>query len=269
MNLKLTYFFLLFTFFGGLIHSQTFDPSQIKGTWRGTWFNLTFFTTDSAFLNVDYDAGMSTISMVLDLEGSVFGGSNPDPATLNGTYDQNGFYLTGNSSTYGDMFFSAFLGIFVGRLPAVPNPGIDSTVITGAFDDTDIGLNYTVYFTGGSDSAIGVISMKKDQTTDVNPIESNPAYYGLYQNYPNPFNPVTNIQFTIKEKEFVSLVVYDALGNRVATLINEGKHAGNYNIKFNASSLPSGIYFYHLQTTTINQTKKMILMKQVKESTLF
>ena len=85
--------------------------------------------------------------------------------------------------------------------------------------------------------------------------------FHLFQNFPNPFNPNTNIGFRISDFGFVSLKVYDVLGNEVATLVNEEKPAGYYEIEFNASLLSSGIYFYKLQAGEYTETKKMILLK--------
>jgi len=85
--------------------------------------------------------------------------------------------------------------------------------------------------------------------------------YSLFQNYPNPFNPTTTINFTIPKTSFVTLKVYDLLGKEIATLVNEEKHAGSYNIEFNGKDLPSGIYLYRIYAGEYIQTKKMILMK--------
>ena len=90
---------------------------------------------------------------------------------------------------------------------------------------------------------------------------SFPLEYNLAQNYPNPFNPTTNIRFRIAEFGFVSLKVYDVLGSEVATLVNDEKPAGSYEVEFSATGLPSGIYFYKLQTESFIETKKMILLK--------
>jgi hypothetical protein len=83
----------------------------------------------------------------------------------------------------------------------------------------------------------------------------------LYQNYPNPFNPTTNIEFRIADFGFVSLKVYDVLGNEVATLVDEYRPVGKYKVEFDAYELPSGIYFYQLQAGEIIQSKKMSLVK--------
>jgi hypothetical protein len=93
-----------------------------------------------------------------------------------------------------------------------------------------------------------------------------PNTFSLKQNYPNPFNPTTNIGFWIADRGFVSLKVYDILGNEVATLVNEEKPAGSYEVEFSVGQdsspdIASGIYFYKLQAGSFVETKKMILMK--------
>ena len=96
---------------------------------------------------------------------------------------------------------------------------------------------------------------------DVNDFAGMIEDYSLEQNYPNPFNPSTKIVFQIPESENVSLKIYDVLGNEIASLLNEEKSPGKYEIEFNASHLSSGIYFYTLRTGTFINTKKMILIK--------
>jgi hypothetical protein len=88
-----------------------------------------------------------------------------------------------------------------------------------------------------------------------------PTEFSLSQNYPNPFNPSTKIRFHIAESGFVSLKVFDVLGNEVATLINEEKSAGKFDVDFNGDGLPSGVYFYQLQAGEFIETKKMVLLK--------
>ncbi len=94
-----------------------------------------------------------------------------------------------------------------------------------------------------------------------------PIEYSLDQNYPNPFNPATTIKFAIPEDNFVSLKVFNVLGEEMVTLVNEMKSAGTYNVEFNASSLPSGMYLYVLRTgedaaaSEFTSVKKMMLLK--------
>ena len=90
---------------------------------------------------------------------------------------------------------------------------------------------------------------------------SSPLEFSLEQNYPNPFNPSTNIQYEISSRQFVTLKVYDVLGNEITTLVNEEKSADIYEVKFYGTGLPSGIYFYTLSTGNFFSTKKMILLK--------
>ena len=90
---------------------------------------------------------------------------------------------------------------------------------------------------------------------------STPYTYSLSQNYPNPFNPSTKISWQLKNDGFITLKVYDQLGKEVATLVNEEKPAGSYEMEFNASSLASGVYYYRISAGNFVDTKKMILMK--------
>jgi hypothetical protein len=88
-----------------------------------------------------------------------------------------------------------------------------------------------------------------------------PTGYALSQNYPNPFNPATTIDFSVPASGFVSLKVFDLLGREVATLVDEQKAAGSYRATFDATSLPSGTYFYALKAGSYSGVKKMALVK--------
>lgn len=96
-------------------------------------------------------------------------------------------------------------------------------------------------------------------------ITEQPRDFILYQNYPNPFNPSTNIKFSLTPsqslRQWVTLVVYDALGNEIITLVNEEKSPGDYEVIFDATGLTSGLYFYRLTTNTFSETKKMLLLR--------
>lgn len=85
--------------------------------------------------------------------------------------------------------------------------------------------------------------------------------FNLFQNYPNPFNPATTIKYSIPGKALVKLTVYDLLGKEIKTLVNEIQTRGFYSAYWDASSMPSGIYFYRLQTENFIETKKMLLIK--------
>jgi plastocyanin len=85
--------------------------------------------------------------------------------------------------------------------------------------------------------------------------------FELSQNFPNPFNPSTKINFVIPTESFVTLKVYDLLGNTIATLMNEVKSVGNYEVEFNADNLSSGTYIYQLRAGEFIETKKMTLLR--------
>jgi len=98
-------------------------------------------------------------------------------------------------------------------------------------------------------------------STTVDESQTMPGSFALTQNFPNPFNPSTSIKYQVSNISQVTLKVFDVLGNIVATLVNEEKPTGTYEVNFNASQLSSGIYFYKLQAGSFVQTKKMILIK--------
>ena len=89
----------------------------------------------------------------------------------------------------------------------------------------------------------------------------SPNRFELNQNYPNPFNPSTTISYSIPQNSFVTLKIYDVIGNEVTTLVNQTQSAGKYDITFDASNLSNGVYFYTIKTGDFTSTKKMILMK--------
>lgn len=100
-----------------------------------------------------------------------------------------------------------------------------------------------------------------EETVDVGFENNIKPGFELEQNYPNPFNPSTSVQYAISKRQFVTLKVYDVLGNEVATLLNEEKSAGSYEVEFNASDLSSGIYFYKIETGKFSETRKMVVIK--------
>ena len=100
-----------------------------------------------------------------------------------------------------------------------------------------------------------------EYSNEVEVILNVPEKFELSQNYPNPFNPSTKIKYQIATSNSVSLKIYDVLGNKVATLVNEVQPSGNYEVTFDASSLSSGTYFYKLQAGNFVETKKMILLR--------
>jgi photosystem II stability/assembly factor-like uncharacterized protein len=92
-------------------------------------------------------------------------------------------------------------------------------------------------------------------------LKTLPTESYLHQNYPNPFNPTTIISYTIPEQASVRIILYDALGREVKTLVNEEKTPGNYSISLDATALATGIYYYQIKAGEFSETKKMVLIK--------
>lgn len=105
------------------------------------------------------------------------------------------------------------------------------------------------------------ISAFDSTLTDIGKTENIFEEFFLHQNYPNPFNPKTRIQYSISSRQFVTLKVYDVLGNEVKLIVSENKDAGSYSVDFDASNLPSGVYIYKLQAGEFTQSRKMTLIK--------
>jgi hypothetical protein len=128
---------------------------------------------------------------------------------------------------------------------------MDSAVYTIAFIQNDVDKGITNATRQGMSSI-----------TAITPVSGEiPKSYSLMQNYPNPFNPETNINFNMPKDDYVTLKVYDMVGNEVKTLVEGNHKAGQYNMIFDGSGLASGIYFYVLKTSSFVDTKKMTLIK--------
>ena len=162
--------------------------------------------------------------------------------------------------------------------PSSSTSVIESNLITAtAIDQTIIDVNYILRvdvtdsrsYTATAQFSITAsgITPKVDGHSNGKDITSKnlekdiPTTYGLAQNYPNPFNPSTTIYYQLPKDGFISLKVFDIVGNEVKTLVNGYRSAGNYSINFDASNLSSGIYFYQIKTNNYFAVKKMMLLK--------
>jgi hypothetical protein len=126
--------------------------------------------------------------------------------------------------------------------------------------------NLSVRWTTGVTENLGTVTADQhlhvvETVTSVSENDLVPDRYELFQNYPNPFNPTTTFSFAIRSSVFAHLSVYDMLGRRVATLVNERLSPGSYKKEWDARGMPSGVYFYRLTTTDFVQTKKLALLR--------
>jgi hypothetical protein len=134
------------------------------------------------------------------------------------------------------------------------NEGLGSVTV----DAVCIANNYLFAGTPGS----GVFRRSLAEVVGIHPVSNEvPENYSLSQNYPNPFNPATKIRFDIPKSEFTVLKIYDAVGSEVYSLVNEQLYAGIYEVQWDASGYPSGVYYYKLTAGDFSETKKMILIK--------
>jgi hypothetical protein len=162
-------------------------------------------------------------------------GINANPLFVNNVRKPNGFVLSSNSPA---------INAGENLQEFIESKGLPWTDIEGKTRDSSPDIGAYEY-----DGLLGVEN------------ELQPLTYNLEQNYPNPFNPSTTISYSIPASSFVTLKVFDILGNEISSLVNEEMSAGNYEVEFNAVNLPSGVYFYRLQTANFVETRKMVLMK--------
>jgi len=153
------------------------------------------------------------------------------------------------------------LVVFMGQCGATGSGMyVNQTTLTGIKRTWSVGGCPFVAYNGG-DARNLCMGISVTPISGITPTPIIPDKYDLSQNYPNPFNPTTTINFNIPTKEFVVLKVYNVLGKEVATLVNETKNEGSYNVNFDASALSSGTYFYRLEAGDYTNVKKMILLK--------
>ncbi|WP_337865051.1 T9SS type A sorting domain-containing protein [Ignavibacterium sp.] len=231
----------------------------------------------------------STITSVYYFNGKIFGNgglfifnnntNNWDAST--GLPDALSFQIPVSMTGYGNLVFSYFVGFLTSQgsvysssdgglnwtilnstgLPTTVSPGASQSAITAT--STNLFLYNQTQSGSTVDTAKTGVYRTIISTTSIENLENLPTKFSLSQNYPNPFNPSTTISFTIPQSEFVTLKVYDVLGNEVAMLVTEYKSAGTYNVQFSTNNLhlSSGIYFYRIQAGQFNEVKKMVLAK--------
>jgi photosystem II stability/assembly factor-like uncharacterized protein len=215
---------------GAIIRSVTTIGNKV---FAGTTINGAYYLSDSTWYQISNglpDDGLGQYQAVLAFTGN-------DIAIFAGT--TGGVYMSlDNGSSWQNI-----------------NDGLTQTNIRA------LAINDSILFTGTSSGGIWYRPLSQLITSVENSSLISPIELTLYQNYPNPFNPSTKISWQSPEGSYQTLKIYDVLGTEIATLVNEERPAGSYEVNFNASQLSSGIYFYKLQAGSFVSTKKMLLIK--------
>jgi len=237
----------------GTSTGKVYHTSNAGVTWTGV---LTPGNSASGVTGVRFNLVNTGFSTGAVLDESTDGGASYNTATAPGTGTISG--IAGNvDSSY---FYTRGAGIYYSN-----NNGVTFTSAytapTGTYTHLDLALS-GLCVKGWAVSNNGAITKIDGNPTGIIPISGEvPAAFSLSQNYPNPFNPSTNFNFALPKSTFVSIKIYDVIGREVAVLSNDVRPAGTYKVEFDASNLPSGIYFYSLQTSEFTNTKKMMLVK--------
>jgi len=229
----------------------------LKGSFRGNWTTVPIPGTSSAvfaFNNVSSGAAyFGSGQIVYTTNGGanwINSGFTPagSPYILNGVKSNNLMFL----GTSTNIYMSQNNGMsWLSQLSLPASSGVYAlSSVTGfisyaCWAGTQGGKIYRYY---------DYLEIKQNNL-------NNPEEYSLLQNYPNPFNPTTTIKYSIPIKSFVTLNLYDVLGNQIKEVVRENQSAGNYIEEIDMSNYSSGIYYYTLETAGFKETKKMVLIK--------
>jgi photosystem II stability/assembly factor-like uncharacterized protein len=252
--------------------------------WAGGWYGAIDKTTDggATWTNILFDFSGSYRSLYFldnNIGWAAADGGKIKKTTNGGTSWTN--QTTGTNADIQSIFFiNSTTGWAVGGNPYItPHQVVLYTTDGGITWTSQSTPNtkclYSVYFVNNSTGwAVGEAGTIFKTTTGggATLVEQNesttPQKFALLQNYPNPFNPTTAISYHLpagqaglSASSHVNLKVFDVLGRKVATLVNEVKPAGTFTVQWDASNFPSGIYFYQLTTGGFTQVKKMVLAK--------
>ncbi len=200
------------------------------------------FLWDSNVISTELDWASSVYAADLDHDG------DNDVLTASREDDKIAWYANGGSGSFdGQHIITTDVDWPLSVFTADLDGDGDQDVLSASYRDNTIAYyenqaNPTSIFSSDKENAVA-------------------QRFQLMQNYPNPFNPETTIQFSLKKTEHVLLNVFNIIGEKVATVVNASYPAGMHNVKFDGSSLPSGIYIYQIETETFSDTRKMMMLK--------
>ncbi len=251
---------------GNFIDSISFGGINLQGNNAGNIFLVKYDSNGTPLWAVKGEGkGYCNGSAVtLDKDGNIYVTGVASDATWFGNTElgHGGIFIT-KYDPNGKCIFATSAG----SIPAdIQSWGRDIAVI-------DTGNIFLTGYMGGNvhfgqttlsnnvGQSIFITKLSTENSTGVKRVSYNPATFNLSQNYPNPFNPETTIEYYLPSAGYVSLIVYDILGNKVAHLIDEHQQAGSHSVRFDGTRLASGVYFYRIQAGNYIATKKLVLIK--------
>lgn len=251
------------------ISAQTYTIDDYVGGWSGQWENTTFGSYGPATMNLTSDSNNKTAEMMLDLDGFVFGGNDPDAMNLTGNYTDTEFTVSATTNLFGEFTLTVNnQGVISGQGINVPMEAIDRFEFSGTSTPLQMNMNYTIHFSAaaGGGNAFGVLNLNKSTVAVQDSEKYNLNNFILEQNHPNPFNPVTTINFNIPQGSRVNLSIYNIVGELVKELVNEKITSGYHTYTWDGTdeknrAVSGGVYIYKLKAEQINLTKKMILLR--------
>lgn len=274
-------------FFGGTTQSSIWSSFVIRTNSAGDiiWtktrpndyqsecYSVIKTTDDNLVLSgtsVSFDTDTDILIEKLDMNGNqlwekIYGGENSETGQSIKEVTSGGYVLSGMASTQtsgwdmyvmqtntiGDSLWSRRFG----------GSSDDRGWAIETLNDGSIAATGWVYSFGAGGGDVYLLKLSMQNITGINPELSPIQSFELFQNYPNPFNPSTKIRFEITNRDFVSLKVYNTLGQLVKTLVDDYRSPGNYEVEFEGNDLPGGAYFYQLKTGEFTETRIMMLTK--------
>lgn len=236
------------------------NPVQklFKTTDAGNSWNQIYTTTGTTFSSITFinpNTGFITGKNILKTTDAGVTWNNKTPGSL--IYFQKTFFSSNNTGysygSFGKVFKTTNTGENWGELNMPTEMFFNDIYFLNDNTGFLVGDQGMILKTtnGGGNFVIGINE----------PVKNIPSDFLLQQNYPNPFNPVTTIKFSIPENSFVNITIYDILGKVVATLLNENRNPGNYELNWDAGKNSSGVYIYRMTVDGKSLEKKMVLLK--------